>query len=355
MSAEQDEKLAEAMVERFARAKNIPLDEAKAKYLPLLRSPDIKQRIKQDFSDAAAVIGEAEAATKDANPMLQEYVAQLAGKTVTQITSGKESEDLDTALSRTAREVGKIKGQMKIIDSAFKEETQPQSAPAASNPEIETLKGTVGTVLKQVESLTETLTSKKKTEERQEMLDEIDKRIKPLETLGESLKAYQEKLEGGESDAGKIDKMVSNLAKYEDDVKTFLTGRGYNVSAIKGMTEDEVRKILDEERAKIMERLTPDEVKHILERKGYKIEGGPMSYDDFLSRMNEERKKFQEDKTAEQQIKAVENITTSAVDRLITEMVAPLVRIWYEVSTKPDAPAEQPSQSSSQEEARPSG
>jgi len=321
----------EQIIEQFAKAKGIPVEEAKAKYLPLLKRPDEREQIKRQFLDAAEIIQTASEASKDANPMLKNYMATLAGQTITQVVGGGKASMADR-IGEVFDKLTEKKLEYKLLNRIFKDEEEE----AKPNPEIEAIKQTVDGVLGQLSQLSEALTAKKKNEEKAEILAELDNKIKPIR---EFLEAYRSKLEGNGEQMRSIDTMLQNIKKYEDDAKEFLTKRGYNVDVVRGMTKEEVQKLLEEERGRILEKLSPEEIKAALEKRGFKIVGGPMSYDEFMRRLEEERKKWQDEKIADRQIAAVENMVSKSVDRLIGEIVGPLMRGWVEGRTQQTPPS----------------
>ncbi|MDI6814101.1 MAG: hypothetical protein QMD10_11270 [Desulfitobacteriaceae bacterium] len=334
----EEDAIAETMVENLAQKYNMPIEEARAQYLPLLKTPSVRQRIKQQFADAADILGKAGEIAKIENPFIQSYIATITGEALRKVTSGKEEEE---DLSEFARKLERDRQKFELIREIYHGESD-------KTKELKDVKTMIDTALSQIDSRLEALETKKRETEKQEVLTELDNKITPLKELAQSLMAWKEKLEAGESKESRddIDAMISNIKKYEDDAKEFLTRRGYSVNMIRGMTEEEVRKLLEKERDKMLESLQPEQVKEILEKKGYKIEGGPMTYREHLEKLEEERKKIMEEKLADRQIEAVEKIVKDSIERLISEIFGPIIRATYEAAAAKGGPA--PSQTESQ-------
>lgn len=170
------------------------------------------------------------------------------------------------------------------------------------------------------------LETKRTEEERQKLLSEMEeKMIKPLKSEVESMKTALENLpKGGTGGTEKLTELEDTLSKIEgvtESAKSWLRKIGYPVENLEAAPSVELKGSAKE--------LTDDYLRKTLESRGYKMVGGPMSYDQIQKLMEEERKKAQEEVLDDKRIDAVADIIKESVKDII-EMFKPAVNIYTE-------------------------
>lgn len=193
------------------------------------------------------------------------------------------------------------------------------------NPELveirETLKTLSDKVDRELKSLAEQVGMNKAEEERRRLLEEIDAKIKPLKEAVDRLTPKTESPEATvtgpatTTNSGKtmsITEIVTKINEEKEAAVRFLKELGIkvgeNTSAKGDVTEEQMKKMLEERGYKVQDlRLTPHQIDEILkeERKKWEETAGP------TAEIEKER------------IHATERFLNGLVDRLITEFLAP--------------------------------
>jgi|GEM_PF-5195744 uncharacterized protein (DUF1697 family) len=86
--------------------------------------------------------------------------------------------------------------------------------------------------------------------------------------------------------------------------------------------------MIEEAQKKALENLPIEEIKKKLEQAGYKIMGGPLTWDQVEKLIEEAKKRAQEEVLEDKRIDAVADIIRDSVSRII-EMFKPAVELWF--------------------------
>lgn len=186
---------------------------------------------------------------------------------------------------------------------------------------------------KQVTELTETIQGKKKAEELQEILDKVTGLVKPLQQEIQDLKSAR----AHKGSNLKPNELLEKLNETADKSKNLLSKMGYNVEMDKGLSKEEIEKMVNAAKNGAIEGLPPEELKKRLESAGYKIVGGPISYDQFEKIMKEARKKWEEETLDDKRIDVTADIVKTAISQIVS-MFQPAVNVWMEGSLASRAP-----------------
>jgi hypothetical protein len=95
------------------------------------------------------------------------------------------------------------------------------------------------------------------------------------------------------------------------------------------LTREEVQRLIEDERKKAPEELNPEELKAILEKRGYNVLEPPRSWEEVEKMIREAEKRGYEMAQNDKRIEAVKAIIERAVDS-ITSMFAPAIRQYWE-------------------------
>ena len=220
---------------------------------------------------------------------------------------------------------------------------------------IENLDRIVGemksTLEDQIKRITETLEDKRRKEAREELLKELDEKMNPLR---ENLQRLSEKLEiiekGGtlrvEGARGTVaplepEKILEEAEKVAEKARSWLRRQGYRIEPER-LTKEDVQKMIEQAQREALEKMPPEQLKQRLEAMGYKIVGGPITWEQFEKALEEAKKKAKEEALDDKRIDAVVDIVRESVSKII-EMFKPAVEALF---TAPEA--ERKSSSSSE-------
>lgn len=203
---------------------------------------------------------------------------------------------------------------------------------------IENIVGELKTGLEtKIKELTETLEDKNRKEARREMLEELDSKMNPLR---ESLKDLSQRLEkageGGEGGSMEAGSVLDEANKVAEKAKGWLVKMGYKVEPEK-LSKQEVMKMIDEAQKQALANMSPEDLRKRLEKTGYKVVGGPISYDQLEKIMKGARKQWEEETLDDKRIDAAAEIVKTAT-RQIVSMFQPAVSAWMEGSLASRAP-----------------
>jgi len=174
-----------------------------------------------------------------------------------------------------------------------------------------------------INKITETLEDKKRKEVREELLQELEARMKPVE---EGIRRLSEKLEGGGvSGEEKPEDILTKAEHVAAKAKKWLERQGYKIEPER-LSKEEVQRMIEEAQKKALETVSPDELKGRLERAGYKIVGGPITWDQVEKLLEKERMKAQEEILEDKRIDAVKDVIVEGISKIV-EMFKPAVEL----------------------------
>jgi hypothetical protein len=218
--------------------------------------------------------------------------------------------------------------------------------------DIMDLKGRVDGEIKRIADI---LDEKRRKEEREALLKEINERLEPIRRSVDEVTKRFEELERRSKEAppqppsqpaqppqpppARPESLAEEIKKIKgavEDLKAVLTELGYRVEPDKVSwkdVEEVIRKRVEEavERARqeALASLTPEEMKRRLEAAGYKVVGGPMTWDQVEKLINEVKKRAYEEALEDKRVDAVKSILESAISRVIGEILGPVVRAYF--------------------------
>jgi len=220
---------------------------------------------------------------------------------------------------------------------------------------IENLDRIVGdmksTLEDQIKRITETLEDKRRKEAREELLKELDEKMNPLrenlQRLSEKLEILEKggtlRVEGARGTATLLEpeKILEEAEKVAEKARSWLRRQGYRIEPER-LTKEDVQKMIQQAQREALEKMPPEQLKKRLEAMGYKIVGGPITWEQFEKALEEAKKKAKEEALDDKRIDAVVDIVRESVSKII-EMFKPAVEALF---TAPEA--ERKSSSSSE-------
>jgi len=221
----EEDALAEIVVEKYAQAKGLDVEEAKKKYLPILKAKDKSKfdKVSESLMKACSVLGAIKEAGEGAGEPTRDMLSALATSLVsTAITGGAEGDPVDEGVKDSVRYIAKLKA----IEQAF------------GSSDVEALK-------KEIADLKDMITNQKKAEELQEVIAQMQMLIQPLQERLEKLEAGNK---GGEKPDP--DELFKEIGEITEKAKTWLQKAGYQVEMPKALTKEAVQEMLKAERKK---------------------------------------------------------------------------------------------------------
>jgi molecular chaperone GrpE (heat shock protein) len=298
--------LAELLVEKYAKVKNLS-EEDKKKLVSALLAED------SDFEKVSSrLVGFAEMLSKlkDAPEPVRNAVATI-GTSLLSYTIASDP------VSEGVRDAAKYVAKIKFIDSAFKDN---------ENEAVKELKA----ALEGLKAKLEEIETRKKSEELEALKDElrtmIDSLTERIDTLESRISAPQPQ------NNSKPENIISEAKRVADTAKQILMEMGYRVEPA-SVPIHELNKILEQKKKEIIDSLSPEELKSLLESKGYKVVGGPVRWEDVEKMLEDVKKRAYEEALEDKKIEMAANVLRDVTSRFI-DLFKPAVQFWIESQTK---------------------
>ena len=327
--------LDELIVKRYALATGRSEEEARAVLSALKeRRPDRYERIK-------SILGVfAEYGDKVKDPVMLTLLRPVLAEEVTKSLRSDDVVDIareaSTAMSRVIAQTAGVVGALKTLDTLMPPEETRRKADVVSK-ELEELKKRNEELMAKINELLE----EKKSKELEELKAKLDEQAQVISALAEEVKRIKE-TPSQPVKPMTPEEFAEQLAKKREEARKFLENLGFKVV----------------ERG---EELTPEKLKELATKYGFKVVEAKIPLEEYEKRLKEIEEKMKEEvrkayekgkedakrefdeKMMERQIKAVENISERAIDRLISEILGPILRAVFAStgtpSGKPPAPS----------------
>ena len=310
MSVER--KMAELVIEEYAKKKGLPAEEIKKRYLPILIGEEKEGKYDEVASKLlkiAEVLSSIKDLSKDADPATKNILSGLGTALVTNTLSG--SDDVSEYIKPIIRTVTLVKA----IEAATS---------GGDNEQLKILQ-------EELKGLRDELEKYRRKEEREEfakMMDEKlrerDETIKQLyETVNYLLDEVKKFREGGKPKEEDEETLLKKVETVKEKSMRLLKDLGYEVKPTT-LTREEVEELIKKE----VTNLPPDELKKILEKHGYRVVGGPIPYDEAMKMVEEARKKAYEEALEDKRIEATKDIIKDSV-RQIVQLFAPAIQTLF--------------------------
>jgi hypothetical protein len=300
---------AEIVIEKYAEGKGIDKEEAKKKLLPVLqekkKSFDAES---QRLLVACDVLGKVREIGKDADQATKDILGKLTLGVVSKAIAdkGEDSDPVEEGISEAAKHVAKLK----FIDGAFGGDAMKQ---------LEEFR-------KELAELKNTVINEKKSKELEELTAKFEEAVKPFE---ERLALIEQKITGEPQKPQGTEDLLEQVNAITDQSKKWLMHAGYRVEPDKGMSKEEVQKMIEEAQKGALEKLPPDELKKRLESAGYKILGGPITWEQAEAMYKEAYTKGQESALDDKRIDATSNLIQQSL-REVIGLFKPAVQAWLQ-------------------------
>jgi phage shock protein A len=298
--------LAELLVEKYAKEKNLSEEDKKKLVSALLAEED------SDFEKLSSrLVGFAEMLSKlkDAPEPVRNAVATI-GTSLLGYTIANDP------VSEGVRDAAKYVAKIKFIDSAFKNE----------NEAVKELKA----ALEGLKSKIEEIETRKKSEELEALKEElgtmIDSLTARIDTLESRISAPQSQ------NNSKPENIISEAKRVADTAKQILMEMGYKVEPA-SVPLHELNKILEQKKKEIIDSLSPEELKSLLESRGYKVVGGPVRWEDVEKMLEDVKKRAYEEALEDKKIEMAAGVLRDVTSRFI-DLFKPAVQYWIESQTK---------------------
>lgn len=292
------------MAEKYSKKWNVPIEEAKKK---------VKEFLEKRPIDRAKVVPSSE-------NIFPEPIGPLSEKV----------QDINQSLLSTA-----------FTKKTLAEVNQPPEEIKSLREEVESIKkqqdSFVGFVNTTVKEWKEELDSKNTQEEREKLLKDIDeKTVKPLEEKMGELEKTLKKLSGeeeGKPGASKpslndLEEAIKNIKSTTESAKGFLQTLGFPIEKL-----EEKPSVVVTSKTQPTQEISPEDHKKALEGMGYKVTGGPISYEQLDKMLKEASDKAREEILDDKRIDAVADIIKDSIKEII-EMFKPAVNIYTEYMFK---------------------
>jgi len=344
-----EEALAELIIERYARAKGLDLEDAKKKLKPVLKSEEKPDKLTEGLLRACDTLGRIKEVGEGAGDETRDMLSKLATAVVSRALSGggSEGDAVDEGIGEASKYIAKIK----MIDKAFGEEEAKKGelkelreyidkalGEDAKRKELkEYIDGKIGALQASIEGLKE-LAGKGEGEEElpPEVLEKIEGLSGALESIKgdlEELKKTKEKLNAGEISKAEaresLDEAIERIGKAEEQAKGFLAKRGYRVAS-EGIP------------------VTLEEAKKLVQEYGFEVKDTRISKEEVERMFAQERKKWQEEhdmaletRLEEKKIEAAENVVSKAIEQVMQPFQY-FLKKWFEGSIEERVVSETP-------------
>jgi hypothetical protein len=294
------------VIARYAESRGIPMEEAMTRYLPALKAKARNPLVAKSL-DAVRVLTEIKGVSEGADPVTKQLLATLAGDVVGRsMGGGGEGDPVDEAV----KDVVKYAAKIKAIDAAFG-------------------RGDTDTIKEELQGLKNQIANQKKSEEIQALMDKIDEAVGPLK---ERLDTMEEGKGSGATPPPppppSPEDLFTQISDITERAKGWLDKAGYKVEMDKGLSKEEIQKMIDEASKAAIEKIPQDQLKDKLEKAGYKIVGGPVTYEQAQKMAEEAAAKAHEDALDDKRIEAVENIIHDGIVEVVN-MFKPAVEFYY--------------------------
>jgi DNA repair exonuclease SbcCD ATPase subunit len=304
--------IAELVVERYAESKGIDKEEAKKKLMPVLAAKtesEFDRRVAR-LSTVIEMLDRLHEISKNSPEESQKQLSSMATALV-----GTALTDNSDPIEEAMRDVMKYVAKIKVIDKAFSDSEEKVSSKLLE--EIQALKTKL-----------ENLEKEKEDKEKQMFLEKLESLSKKIEEIETALKTPVV-VENTEKKEKTIDTLIEEYSRITEEARKWLERTGHKVELDRGLTREEVEKLLEEKKKEWIEKIEADELKNILQKKGYKIVGGPIPYDQVEKIVEEVKRRAYEEALDDKRIDAVAKIVEGSVERII-DMFRPAVSLWME-------------------------
>ena len=261
----------------------------------------------EEFEKVLGVL--AEYGDKIRDPLILPIIRPVLEEQVSRIYDSDE--DFIKKLRRAIDEVSARVAAIKALDALL-----PDKKKEEENEEIKQVMAEIEAIKQEIKELKNGGVSEKAL---QPLLDEIKRLREDLKNL---------KSGGGEDE---VDRIIEKMKEREEKAKKLLENLGYRVE--QGLSPEQVKELAEKYGFKILEAKIPieqlekarREMKQEMERVAKEM----------YEKGREDAKKEIDEKLLERQAQAVENIVNRAVDRLFEQILGPFIRMWVEGQTKP--------------------
>ena len=265
-----DELLKEALVKKYAKLRNIPEEEARKLLSPILEDEDKMKDILETLSLLDSIDTKPGTLSDEIKEALKSKAMIKLGDTI-----DEDEDDIEKLMKKALR----WQKELKIIESILG---------TSEDPRIQALESKFSTLERTLRELVDTLRSSKQNELTKEIVDTISKLN---ESIQKQIEAINKRLEKLEKEALEFD---------IDKIKRKLEKIGWSVKP-PGSEEWDI-----------------EALKKKLEKYGFKVEPGFITWDRLKEILEEERKKWEEQRKKELE-EAIERDRIEATKETITE------------------------------------
>jgi len=344
-----EEALAELIIEKYARAKGLDVDEAKKKLKPVLKSEEKPDKLTEGLLKACDTLGRIKEVGEGAGEETRDMLSKLATAVVSRALSGggSEGDAVDEGIGEASKYIAKIK----MIDKAFEGEEAKRGELKELKEYIDKIIGEeakrkelkeyidekIGALQASIEGL-KGLASEGEGEEElpPEMLEKAEGLSEALESIKEDLeelKRTKEKLNAGQITKAEaresLDEAIERISKAEEQAKEFLAKRGYKVAS-EGIP------------------VTLEEARKLVQEYGFEVKDTRISKEEVERMLAEQQKKWQEEhdlaletRLEEKKIEAAENVVSKAIEQVMQPFQY-FLKKWFEGSLEERVASETP-------------
>jgi len=343
-----EEALAELIIERYARAKGLDVDEAKKKLKPVLKSEEKPDKLTEGLLKACDTLGRIKEVGEGAGEETRDMLSKLATAVVSRaLSGGSETDAVDEGIGEASKYIAKLK----MIDKAFegnetksgelkelKEHIDKIIGEEAKRKELkEYIDEKIGALQASIEGL-KGLAGEGEGEEElpPEVLEKVEGLSEALESIKgdlEELKKTKEKLNAGEITKAEaresLDEAIERIGKAEEQAKEFLAKRGYKV-ATEGVP------------------VTLEEARKMVQEYGFEVKDTRISKEEVERMLAEQQKKWQQEhdltletRLEEKKIEAAENVVSKAIEQVMQPFQY-FLKKWFEGSLEERVASETP-------------
>jgi hypothetical protein len=308
--------VAEIIIGKYAEVKGLDKEEARKRLLPILTE---KLREREEFMERVAGLSKAIRLLEDAGKAnASEQVQRITGSIMASminlaLAEERKRDPIEEGVEEAMNEIIKLKIIKKMIDSGEKYQMK---------------------IL-------------------MERLDEIETRIRRMEAEGEDerLRALAERLndlarrieaikpvpKGPKNVERMGPKAISNpferLVKLGGQPEGRLEKTCCSVETERGLSREEVGRMIEGMRRELLEELSPEKVKMMLEGMGYKVIEPPRSWDEVKKLIEEGKERPYEETLDSKQIEVAKNLIERAIDSMASIFGPPISQYMKQVVT----------------------
>jgi uncharacterized ParB-like nuclease family protein len=311
--SEQDNRIAESIIDKYAEMKGLDKNELRKKVLPVIKDNKVESYVSQSSKvlAIAEVIDKLNMVSQNADPTTRLIMNQLGTGLVANTFTQPQAQPVreEDTIERTINQLAKLRA----IDAAMEKGIDG---------------GQYKEVMVELAKLRAEITDTKKSKEMDEVMKQMKELIDPIQKEFEKIKGQV-----GSSNPIASNDIVTLVTQKKEEAQKIGDVLGYKMVENKGMGPDEVKiaiaKALEEDKQKNIESFPKETMIQKLRDMGYNVEGGPMNYADVKKQMEEMYIRGKEEAFEDKSVEATKELVNNAISQIM-RVFQPVIETWIQ-------------------------